>query len=82
MTAFARRLRVEEPVRFLCLFERPSVREELLDVDLPIGDELGAFRVALLRERPGTHQRHLPAQEVGTDVERLVRALTVRQVGA
>src|ERR1044071_4960819 len=36
-------LRVEDPVGFLRLLEAPPVREELLDVDLAIGDELGAL---------------------------------------
>src|SRR5215470_8508066 len=60
----AGRLRVEEPVGFLSLLEAPAVGEELLHVDLPVGDELGALGLALLRERPRPDQRHLPAQEV------------------
>src|SRR3954469_11367569 len=66
----ARRLRVEDPVGLLGLFELPSVREQHLDVDLPVGDELGALRLALLRERPGADERHLPPQEIRTDVQR------------
>ena len=51
------------------------MREEPLHVHLPVGDELGALGLALLRERPRPHQRYLPAQEIRADVERLVRAL-------
>ena len=42
---------------------------------LLVGDELGAFGLALLGERPGADQRHLPAQEIGRDVERHLAAL-------
>jgi hypothetical protein len=55
----AGRLRVEEPVGFLGLLETPAVREESLHVHLPVGDELGALGLALLRERPRPHQRYL-----------------------
>src|SRR3970282_2797502 len=71
----ARRLRVEELVGFLRLLELPAVREELLHAHFPVGDELGAFGLALLRERPGADQRHLPAQEIRTNVERHLPAL-------
>src|SRR5215468_9972127 len=66
----AGRLRVEELVGLLGLVEPPAVREELLHVDLPVGDELGALGLALLRERPRAHQRYLPPQEILADVER------------
>src|SRR5262245_65998313 len=66
----AGRLRVEEPVGFLGLLEPPAVREEPLHLHLPLGDELGALGLALLRERPRPHQRDLPAQEIRADVER------------
>src|SRR5262249_39664893 len=66
----AGRLRVEQPVGFLGLLEPPAVREETLHVHLPLGDELGALGLALLRERPRPHQRDLPAQEIRADVER------------
>ena len=52
----AGRLRVEEPVGFLGLFEPLAVREEPLHVHLPLGDELGALGLALLRERPRPHR--------------------------
>src|SRR4029453_1005933 len=71
----ARRLRVEELVGFLRLVEPPAMREELLHVDAPVGHELGALGLALLRERPRAHQRHLPAQEVRAHVERHLAAL-------
>src|SRR5215468_5623595 len=66
----AGRLRIEEPVSFLGLLEPPAVREEPFHVHLPVGDELGALGLALLRERPRPHQRYLPAQEILADVER------------
>src|SRR4030095_1740936 len=45
-----RRLLVEELVGFVGLLELPAVGEEPLDVDLLIGDELGALGLSLLRE--------------------------------
>src|SRR5262249_61475002 len=65
----ARRLRVEELVGFLRLLELPAVREELLHVHAAVGDELGALGLALLRERPRSDERHLPAQEIGAHVQ-------------
>ena len=47
----AGRLRVEEPVGFLGLFEPLAVREEPLHVHVALGDELGALGLALLRGR-------------------------------
>ena len=78
----AGRLRVEEPVGFLGLLEPPAVREEPLHVHLPLGDELGALGLALLRERPRPHQRDLPAQEIGADVERDLTPLADETGGA
>src|SRR6185436_14192026 len=71
----ARRLRVEKLVRFLRLVELPTVREELLNVDLLVGDELAAFGLPLLRERPRADQRHLATQQIWADVERDLPAL-------
>jgi len=78
----AGRLRVEEPVGFLGLFEPLAVREEPLHVHLPLGDELGALGLALLRERPRSHQRDLPAQEIRADVERDLTPLADETGGA
>ena len=78
----AGRLRVEEPVGFLGLLEPPAVREEPLHVHLPLGDELGALGLALLRERPRPHQRDLPAQEIRADVERDLTPLADETGGA
>src|SRR5215831_12735616 len=78
----ASRLRVEEPVVFLGLLEPPAVREEPLHVHVALGDELGAFGLALLGERPRPHQRHLPAQEIRADVERDLTALADETGGA
>ena len=78
----AGRLRVEEPVGFLGLLEPPAVREEPLHVHLPVGDELGALGLALLRERPRPHQRYLPAQEIRADVERDLTPLADETSGA
>src|SRR6516165_997288 len=78
----AGRLRVEEPVGFLGLLEPPAVREEPLHVHLPVGDELGALGLALLRERPRPHQRYLPAQEIRADVERDLTPLADETGGA
>src|SRR5205085_1470540 len=78
----AGRLRVEEPVGFLGLLEPPAMREELLHVHLPVGDELGAVGLALLRERPRPDQRYLPAQEIRADVERDLTPLADETSGA
>src|SRR5262249_53400392 len=78
----AGRLRVEEPVGFHGLLEPPAVREEPLHVHLPLGDELGALGLALLRERPRPHQRDLPAQEIRADVERDLTPLADETGGA
>src|SRR5499427_9607063 len=78
----AGRLRVEEPVGFLGLLEPPAVREQPLHVDLPVGDELSALGLALLRERPRPHQRYLPAQEILADVERDLTPLADETGGA
>ena len=78
----AGRLRVEESVGFLGLLEPPAVREEPLHVHLPVGDELGALGLALLRERPRPHQRYLPAQEIRADVERDLTPLADETGGA
>src|SRR5262249_9667968 len=78
----AGRLRVEEPVGFLGLLEPPAVREEPLHVHLPLGDELGALGLALLRERPRPHQRDLPAQQIRADVERDLTPLADETGGA
>src|SRR5215813_6149959 len=73
--SLAGRLRVEQPVGLLRLLERPAVREQLLDVDLHVGDELGALGLPLLRERPRADECHLPAQEIRAHVERHLPAL-------
>src|SRR5581483_217648 len=73
--ALADRLRVEHAVGLLGLVEAPAVREELLHVDLVVGDELGAVGLALLGEGPRADQRHLPAQHVGAHVEGDLAAL-------
>src|SRR5262245_45617136 len=78
----ARALGVEDLVGLLCLLELPAVGEELLHVDIQVGDSLGAFGLTLLRERPGADQRHLPAEEIGTDVERHLTALADETGGA
>jgi len=78
----AGRLRVEEPVGFLGLLEPPAVGEEPLHVHLALGDELGALGLALLGERPRPHQRDLPAQEIGADVERDLAPLADEAGGA
>src|SRR5439155_22534624 len=78
----ARRLRVEEPVGFLGLLEPQAVREEPLHVHLPVGDELGALGLALLRDRPRPYQRYLPAQEIRADVERDLTPLADETGGA
>src|SRR5215510_6505432 len=78
----ARGLGIEDLVGFLCLLELPAVGEELLHVDLQVGDGLRAFGLTLLRERPGADQRHLPAQEIGTDVQRHLTALADETGGA
>ena len=44
--AFARRLRIEQLVSFLGLFQFPVVREQLVDVDFAIGDVAGAVGLA------------------------------------
>src|SRR3989441_4028939 len=48
----------------------------------PVGDELGALGLTLLRERPGPHQGHLPAQEIRAHVERHLATLTDEASGA
>src|SRR4030095_2285468 len=78
----ARGLRVEQPVGLLRLLEAPAVREQALHVDLPVGDEFGAFGLPLLRERPGADQRDLPAQEIRAHVERHLTALAHEARGA
>jgi hypothetical protein len=70
------------PVGFLGLLEPPAVGEEPLHVHLALGDELGALGLALLRERPRPHQRDLPAQEIGADVERHLTPLADETGGA
>ena len=50
--AFAGLLLVEEMICLVCLFQRPSVREELVDVDFPIGNEASAISLAVLRKCP------------------------------
>src|SRR5262249_445947 len=78
----AGRSRVEGPGAFLGLLEPPALREEPLHVHLPVGDELGALGLALLRERPRPHQRDLPAQEIRADVERDLTPLADETGGA
>ena len=67
--AFARGLRIEQPVRFLGLLELPAVREEAVDVDAAIGDVAGAVGLADGREGPRADQRDLPAQQIVADVQ-------------
>src|SRR5262249_20615488 len=50
--ALAARLLVEQPVGLLGLIELPAVREQILDLDLAVGDELGALGLSDLREGP------------------------------
>src|SRR5499433_4429318 len=71
----ARGLRIEELVSLLRLLELPAVRKELLHIPAVVRNELGALGLALLRERPGADQRHLPAQEIGAHVQRHLAAL-------
>src|SRR5437660_5887580 len=68
-------LRVEQAVRLVRVFEPPVMRKQVIDVDAAIGDEARALRLADRRERPRADQRHLPAQQVVTDVEGHVTAL-------
>ena len=51
------------------------MREDALERDALLGDELGAFLHAHRAESPGADQRHLPAEEIGTHVERDIAAL-------
>ena len=44
---FARGLGIEEFIGFLGLIEPPAVGEQLVDGDFPLGDEFGAFGLAL-----------------------------------
>src|SRR5260221_1629327 len=49
--------------------------EQLVDRDLAVGDEAGAFRLPRRREGPGTDDGQLLAQHVTADVERHAVAL-------
>src|SRR5262245_52092605 len=49
--------------------------EELVNADVVVDDELGALGLPLPRERPGTDQRDLPAQQVWAHIERDLSAL-------
>src|SRR3546814_74198 len=68
-------LPVEQAIGFGGLLQRPAIGEQVVDVDLAVGDEGRAFRLPDRGEGPGADQRHLPAQQVRTDVERDVAAL-------
>src|SRR5260221_6185176 len=49
--------------------------EQLVDRDLAVGDEAGAFRLPRRREGPGPDDGELLAQHVAADVERHAVAL-------
>src|SRR5260370_4943553 len=53
--ALAGRLRVEQAIGLLGLFQFPAVGEQAFDIDLALGDETRAFALALPRKRPGCH---------------------------
>src|SRR3954449_8427717 len=67
--ALPRSLRIEQLVRFFCLIQFPPMREQMIDIDLAVGNEPRARRLTHGGKSPGADQRHLPAQQIGTDIE-------------
>src|SRR5438045_3247931 len=59
----------------LGLLQFPLMREQLLDIDLAVEDELRAFGLAHLREGPGRDDRQLLPEHVGADIDRHLVAL-------
>src|ERR1051326_5165286 len=80
--ALAAGLLVEEPIGFLGLIEPPAVSEQIVDLDVAVGDELRALRLPHLRERPRTDDGELLAQHVWAHVDRHISALADETNGA
>src|SRR5262249_13163465 len=74
--AFARRLRVEQPICFLRLLEVPAMSEETVHLDPAVRYEARAFGLTDGGKSPRADQRDLPAQQVIAHVQCHVVTLT------
>src|SRR5580700_1781561 len=72
--AFAAGLLIEQLVGRLGLVELPTIREQMLDVDLVVGDEARAVGLDGRGERPRADDGELLAQHLRADIDRHVAA--------
>jgi hypothetical protein len=73
----ARGLRIEEPIRLLCLIEAKAVREHPIHRHLALGDKAGTVRLSDRVKRPGGENSELLADHVRTDLDSDVVAFCV-----
>src|ERR1044072_1790911 len=75
-------LAVDQLVDLVGLIECPAMGEEPVDVDAALDRKARALGLDEIRERPGCHQRQLPAQVLRADVPAAVSAFADKALRA